>query len=619
MQAELNKARRKLQESEEKYKALVEQSLQGLVIAQGLPPRLVFANPAMANILGYTIEELLSLPSGETSSLVHPEDREKFFERYQSRLADQEVKPHYQFRAIRKDGSVRWVEMFARRIHYKGKPSVQAAFVDITDREMAESAVRQSEERYRILFDESRDGIYFTTREGKFLDANKTALELFGYTEKEMKEKVNVLETYVNPADRDRFQKEIEKNGSVRDYEVLLHKKDGTPMYCLLTATASRSGDGTILGYQGIIRDVTKHKQAEDALRASEARYRAIVEDQTELICRFLPNGAITFVNEAYCRYFQKKPDELIGQSIMESVPEEDRVLVRNHFDSLTPENSVNTFEHRARTPDGEIRWLQWTTRMTVGKEEGPAEFQSVGRDITERTMMEDALRKSSEKIKLFAYSVSHDLKSPVIGVFGLTRLLRKRSWDVLDEKARKYCDQILKAAKQLATFVEKINVYMSTKETPLNIEDIKLEELLEVVKDEVSAELEGRQISWSQPEDLPQIRADRFSMLRLLRNLVDNSLKYGGEHLSHVRFGYEASGEFHILCLSDNGVGIKGADQERIFGLFERRETSKGIEGAGLGLAIVREIAEHHGGRVWMDTGTEKWTTFCAAISKNL
>jgi len=128
---------------------------------------------------------------------------------------------------------------------------------------LSDEAIWEGEEKYRTLFDESRDAIYITSREGKFLDVNRALLELFEYTKEEMIDTLNVDEIYVYPGDRDTFQKEIEKNGSVRDYEVKFCKKNGTEMDCLLTGSVRHSSTGRILGYQGIIRDVTEQKRIE--------------------------------------------------------------------------------------------------------------------------------------------------------------------------------------------------------------------------------------------------------------------------------------------------------------------------------------------------------------------
>ncbi|MBC8176539.1 MAG: MCP four helix bundle domain-containing protein [Desulfobacteraceae bacterium] len=235
------------------------------------------------------------------------------------------------------------------------------------------------------------------------------------------------------------------------------------------------------------------------------------------------------------------------------------------------------------------------------------------------RKKAEDELKQSSEKIKLFAYSVSHDLKSPAMGIYGLTRLLNKNYGDILGKKGKTHCEQILKASEQIGTLVEEINLYISTKERPLSIEKTEIEEILEVVREEVMGRLIARKIAWSEPEDMPEIKVDKLSIIRVIRNLVDNAIKYGGDDLKEIKIGYRESDETHIISVTDDGVGLKAEDSEEIFELFKRKNTSKGVQGTGLGLAIVKEIVERHGGKVWIEPGAEKGTTFSVSISKHL
>ncbi|MBU7048212.1 MAG: PAS domain S-box protein [Theionarchaea archaeon] len=151
---ESKRAERELQESEEKYRTLVEQSLQGIAIAHGIPPRLVFMNTALSEMLGYTTEELLSLTSQETVNLVHPEDQSFLLEHYQHVLEGNPSLPRYELRLIRKDGTICWLEIHANRIEYRGEPSIQAAFMDITDRKKAEEQIKASLKEKEILLRE---------------------------------------------------------------------------------------------------------------------------------------------------------------------------------------------------------------------------------------------------------------------------------------------------------------------------------------------------------------------------------------------------------------------------------------------------------------------------------
>jgi len=142
-------------------------------------------------------------------------------------------------------------------------------------------------------------------------------------------------------------------------------------------------------------------KRSEETLRESETRSRAVVEDQTELICRFLPDGTLTLVNEAYCRYFDKQREELIGHSFMPLIPEEDQKFVQEQFVSLSLENPIVTYEHRAVRSGGEIRWQQWTDRAIFDGQGHLVEFQSVGRDITERKRAEEQARQKTQDLAL--------------------------------------------------------------------------------------------------------------------------------------------------------------------------------------------------------------------------
>jgi light-regulated signal transduction histidine kinase (bacteriophytochrome) len=263
-------------------------------------------------------------------------------------------------------------------------------------------------------------------------------------------------------------------------------------------------------------------------------------------------------------------------------------------------------------------RWY-YVVNTPIYNADGTISKQAMILDITERKKMEEALEKSAEKIKHFAYSVSHDLKSPAAAIYGLTKRLHDRYKDNLDEKGRRYCDQILRASLHVGALIEKINAYIEAQEAPLRLEDLDLKEILQIIKDEFSPRLTIRQIEWLEPDSIPQFKGDKISFLRVFRNFVDNALKYGGECLSEIKVGYSQSDDFHILSFSDNGVGLRGRDYESLFVAFRRDDSSKDVEGAGLGLAIVREIAERHGGKVWAQPGENKGATFYMSVSKNL
>jgi signal transduction histidine kinase len=254
---------------------------------------------------------------------------------------------------------------------------------------------------------------------------------------------------------------------------------------------------------------------------------------------------------------------------------------------------------------------------MTMGHHIGAASSHAkMYRDLQDKL---EQIEKSNETIKYFAYSVSHDLKSPAIGLFGLAERLHKHCGALLDERGKVYCEQILRATEQIVALAEQINAYIGTREVPLHIENVDMKKVLARLREDFWGPLREREVRLVEPPSVPEIMGDELRITRALRNLVDNALKYGGAQLSEITIGYEESAHLHIFSVTDDGVGIGREDPEKVFGLFQRNATSKGVAGTGLGLAIVKEIAERHGGTVWVEPGPERGTRFYLSIAKDL
>jgi PAS domain S-box-containing protein len=330
--------------------------------------------------------------------------------------------------------------------------------------------------------------------------------------------------------------------------------------------------------------------------------------------------GSIKYANPAFLRMFEYKSEkEVTGKCVGELFATQEARSFAD-IEAVIDKSKGETEEFPVLRKDGTIFHVEVSTSSITDNEGHDLGRMASFVDITERKQIEEALKEGSEKIRLFAYSVSHDLKSPAIGLYGLTKRLYKDYADILDEKGQRYCEQILKTAEQIAALVGQINVFISTKEAPLTIERLELKEVLQVIREEFSSQLSIREIRWSEPDGIPGIKADRLSIIRALRNLVDNALKYGGEELREINIGYKESPESHILSVKDNGIGIREqGNHQDVFGPFIRRKTSKGIEGSGLGLTIVKEIAEKHGGEVWLEPGQDRGITFYISIPKYL
>lgn len=275
-------ADRALRQSEDRFRDLVEHS-QDLICTHDLEGKILTVNPAPARILGYQQGELIGKPLQE---LLAPEVRDRF---------DDYIS------AIRRDGNARgllicltrngerriWEYHNTLRTAGVSAPIVRGMAHDITERKQAEHALRESEQKYRALFEESRDAIALTSREGKFIEFNHAALALYGSSREELLQ-LSVDAIYASPDDRKRFQKDIEEKGSLRDYEVKLRRKDGTEADCLVTATLRRGKTGKIDSYQSVVRDITERKQAERALRELTGRLLRLQDEERRRIAREL-------------------------------------------------------------------------------------------------------------------------------------------------------------------------------------------------------------------------------------------------------------------------------------------------------------------------------------------
>ncbi|XHX75957.1 MAG: PAS domain S-box protein [Stenomitos frigidus ULC029] len=272
---------------------------------------------------------------------------------------------------------------------------------EIAERRRAEAALQQAEAKYRSIFENAIEGIFQTTLEGRYLSANPALATLYGYdSPTDLITNLSDIrqQLYVDGDRRDAFIRLMQAHGTVADFESQIYRKDGSTIWILENARAVLNPEGELLYYEGTSKNITDRKQTELALQQREALYRAIVEDQTEMISRFLPDGTITFVNDAYCRVQGKTRAELIGHNLIELVPKSIQNELRQKIATLNCECPVVTADQPFIAPNGERRWHQWTDRLICDPQGKIVEVQGTGRDITEQKHAEQALRESEAK-----------------------------------------------------------------------------------------------------------------------------------------------------------------------------------------------------------------------------
>jgi len=254
------------------------------------------------------------------------------------------------------------------------------------------------EQRYHDV-QNANDLIQSVGSDGRFLFVNKKWLDTLGYREDELADlKISdVIHEESLQHCMATFRRVI-SGENVGMIDAVFRKRNGERVY-VEGMSSCKLVEGKCQYTRGIFKDVTDRKLAEAALKESEARYRSVVEDQTEFICRFRPDGTHVFVNDAYCRYYSKTREELLGRRFSPEIPKEDRGLITQHLASLTPDHPVATLSNRVILKDGTMRWQQWSNRAIFDGSGQVTEYQSVGRDITELKEAEQELLQKNEDL----------------------------------------------------------------------------------------------------------------------------------------------------------------------------------------------------------------------------
>ena len=377
---------------EERFRALAEHS-SDIVAVYDAGGTLKYMSPSAERFFGIEAEDAI----GHRSLLefVHPDDRH--LHNLQSLRAQSGTGPPRLVRVRNHRGEWRWLEAVTTNL--LDDENIQGFVTnsrDVTAQQEAEEAMRHNEKRFRAMAQHVSDIVAVLDADGTLVYSSPSATRTMGYGDGERLQR-NALEL-VHPDDLDEigriFDLVLAKPGPTKPIWVRVAHADGSWRW--FEAIANNLLDEPAVG--GIVvhaRDVTEQHDAAQALRRSERRYRGIVEDQSELICRYQADTTLTFVNEAYARDHDRSVKDLVGTRFLDVIPEEDREFALKMIASLTPENPVVTYVHRVRTVDGDIRWHQWTDRVVLDDEGGIAEYQAVGRDITDQRVAEEAAVKS--------------------------------------------------------------------------------------------------------------------------------------------------------------------------------------------------------------------------------
>lgn len=306
-----------------------------------------------------------------------------------------------------KDGEMIPIEMTVNYLLYYGKEYCIGIGRDITDRKQIQDALRENEEKYRRLIESAGAGVVAINRAGNITYVNRTICRMTGCESGELIGKNYLI--LVHEEDKDflqsAFDNALNSDSAGPPIEFRMVHKSGSAVWCSCNPSVIHD-DGKLVSINAVVQDITRRKTLEEALIASEKKYRAVVEDQLEMICRFVPDGTITFANSAFCRFYGKSSSDIVGKSYLSLLPESQYPSFTADIEELLTEPHRVIYDIQPYSRDGDTRWMEQTLRALVREHEQVVKFQVVLRDITDRKKAEQALRDSEEQFRIIFNSI---------------------------------------------------------------------------------------------------------------------------------------------------------------------------------------------------------------------
>ena len=600
---------------------------------EGWPVEYVSDN--VANVFGYTAEEFLTGRIGY-SSAIHPGDSPRVageVSRY-SRDPGLGGFTHEPYRIITKQGEVRWVEDTTQvRRDSRGEIThYQGIVQDITERKQAEDALQQSERQYRELYENLRDGSALVDVQGRICKCNSRFLNMLGYTFKEIS-----LLTYeeITPIrwhslELEILLKQVNMRGYSDLYEKEYIKKGGAIFPVELQTYLVKDSNGAFAGYWAFVRDITDRKRTEETFRESEERFRLAFDNANIGVCLVSTEGKLLQVNTQMCNIFGYRKEEFERMTINDLAHPEDKNISPTFIKkALTAEVKDSVFEKRYYHKKGHIVFGQVSSSLVRDAQGAPLYFISHVLDITDRKREEEERRnletklqraQKMEAIGLMAGGVAHDLNNMLSAFVTLPELILMEIPEE-NQKLRMEIQMIMNSGQRTAAIVDDLLTVtrgVTMAQDTLNLNHVVQEYMRSPEFEKLRKFHPGIEVVTELADDLLPIRGSRVHLMKALMNLVSNaseafrssdsgvvSVSTQNRYVDASLQGYEKVniGEYAVLVVKDNGLGISPEDTERIFEPFYSKKVM-GRSGTGLGLSVVWNTVTGHDGYIHVESG---------------
>lgn len=641
------KAEKAIHKSEKKYRQIVETANEGIwVIDKNF--NTTFANQKMAEMLGYTIEEMIGK---SFDFFLFPEDIHDHNLKMESRKKG--ISERYERRFQNKNGSEVWAQVSGTPLTDKNNNFAGsfAMFTDITKRKKAEmqlkeahdhleekveertkeleeayKALSESEEKFRGIVNNANDMITLSEVKkngavGNFIEVNDVGTKLLGYSKEEF---LNMTPYDIVHQDTDVSDAEIASEMSEKGYarhESSLMAKDGSKIpFEVATHFFKLKGRYVILA---VSRDIRERKKAELALKESEEIYRRLLRESFDAWA-IHSEGIILSINDSAAKIAGGSPEELIGKPILNFVHPDYKEAVKKRITKIYKEGgSEPLYEEKFLKLDGTP--IDVEVMITALSYKGKPSIQIVFRDITERKNAEkqlkqtiQELKRSNKELRSFAYITSHDLQEPLRTMGNYAGLLKMRYKGKFDSDADDFLEYIASGAQRLKDMIQGLLDYSQVGTQEGEFIEFNSQEALDNALVNLHSSIEACHAEVTYHK-LPTITANKDQISRVFQNFIGNALKFRKEGLQpKIHISAKKEEDEHVFSVSDNGIGLEEQYKDHIFEIFKRLHSIGEYQGTGIGLAIVKRIIEQHGGRIWVESEYSKGSTFYFTIPLN-
>jgi PAS domain S-box-containing protein len=505
-----------------------------------------------------------------------------------------------------------------------GSVSKLSIYRDISHRKDQEYRLKTSRESFRSLFEHVAAGVYISSKEGKFLDANAALLDMLGYEDKkEFLELDLARDIYLKAEERPRFRQMIEKNGRVVDYEVDFRKKDGTPITVQLTAHVRYDPKGKVLGYEGICVDQSQRQRMERELKKAHDFLNNIIQSSPNAIMGTDMTGSIIIWNQGAEETLGYPASETIGRMNVKDLYPDDmarRVMQMMRSDDYGGKGKLRSYPMTFMAKDG--RPVEGNLSANIIYDENGGEMASVGIfvDLEEHLRMERELHNTQEQLlqseKLAAMGrltsqIAHELNNPLYGIMNTLELMKTEI--PVGNKRRKLLDMSLSETVRVTDMLRKMLSFSKPDQeerAPVDINTI-LDEILLLHEKQLWEH--SIKVVHQFADHLGKVHASKNQLRQVFLNLISNArdaMPEGGR----LTVTTEGDDYFVHITVSDNGVGIKEEHLDLVFETFFTTKTDS-VKGVGLGLSVCYGFIKDHGGDIKVDSRLGEGTTFSISL----